>query len=122
MRAAVIHAYYELTGEYPDFVFSGWGDTLTDSEQAALERHAEIREMAMAEPKTELDHRLDRMELAISTMASWLVQAQTGFNSKDAQGIERILAGGHLEGAEADERLKSHVHYPAAERQEEPGS
>lgn len=37
--------------------------------------------------------RLDRLELAVATMAQWLVQAQTGFNANDAQGIEKILAG-----------------------------
>lgn len=47
----------------------------------------------MAEPKTEIDRRLDRIELAISTMASWLVQAQIGFGSRDAEGIEKILRG-----------------------------
>jgi hypothetical protein len=47
----------------------------------------------MAEPKTEIERRLDRVELAISTMASWLVQAQTGFGIKDAEGIEKILRG-----------------------------
>lgn len=40
-----------------------------------------------------IEERLDRLELAVATMAQWLVQAQTGFNANDAQGIERILAG-----------------------------
>jgi hypothetical protein len=47
----------------------------------------------MAEPKLELDRRLDRIELAISMMAMWLVQAQTGFSAQDASRIERILRG-----------------------------
>lgn len=47
----------------------------------------------MAEPKTEIEKRLDRIELAITTMASWLVQAQTGFGVQDAEGIEKILRG-----------------------------
>jgi len=47
----------------------------------------------MAEPKTEIEKRLDRHELAIGTMAQWLVQAQTGFSEKDAEGIEKILRG-----------------------------
>jgi hypothetical protein len=38
-----------------------------------------------------LDVRLDRIEKAISTMASWLVQAQTGFGEQDARGIDDIL-------------------------------
>lgn len=47
----------------------------------------------MANPKTEVERRLDRHEKAISTMASWLVQAQTGFGQHDASGIEKILRG-----------------------------
>lgn len=47
----------------------------------------------MAEPKTEIELRLDRHEKAIATMAAWLVQAQTGFNANDAAGIEKILRG-----------------------------
>jgi hypothetical protein len=47
----------------------------------------------MAEPKTEIDRRLDRQEKAISTMAWWLVAAQTGFGQKDAEGIDKILRG-----------------------------
>ena len=47
----------------------------------------------MAEPMLEVDRRLDRIELAIGTMAQWLVQAQTGFGAHDAEGIEKILRG-----------------------------
>jgi len=47
----------------------------------------------MAEPKLAIDQRLDRIELAINTMAQWLVQAQTGFGARDAEGIEKILRG-----------------------------
>lgn len=54
----------------------------------------------MADPKLEVEERLEqleiklgRVELAVSTMATWLVQAQTGFNAQDSQGIERILRG-----------------------------
>jgi len=54
----------------------------------------------MAETKLEIEKRMDnveaqliRHELAIGTMAQWLVQAQTGFNAKDAEGIEKILRG-----------------------------
>ena len=32
MRIAVTRAYRELTGRDPEFIFSGWGATLTDSE------------------------------------------------------------------------------------------
>lgn len=61
----------------------------------------------MAEPKLQIDKRIEklfndqartdlrmqRIENAVGTMAQWLVQAQTGFNAKDAEGIEKILRG-----------------------------
>lgn len=47
----------------------------------------------MAEPRLDVEKRLDRLEMAVGTMAQWLVQAQTGFNAKDAEGIEKILRG-----------------------------
>jgi hypothetical protein len=42
----------------------------------------------------DIEERLDRIEKAITTMAWWLVQTQTGFGHQDAQGIEKILSGG----------------------------
>jgi len=39
-----------------------------------------------------IEERLDRIEKAITTLAWWLVQAQTGFGEQDAQGIDKILA------------------------------
>lgn len=50
----------------------------------------------MADPKLQIEQRLDRIELAIGTMAHWLVDAQTGFGAKDAEGIEKILRGEKL--------------------------
>lgn len=47
----------------------------------------------MAEPKTEIEKRLDRQDLAIRTMAHWLHEAQTGFGAQDVLGIEGILDG-----------------------------
>lgn len=47
----------------------------------------------MADPKLQLDQRLDRIELAIVMMAYWLVEARTGFSAKDAENIEKILRG-----------------------------
>ncbi len=37
--------------------------------------------------------RLDRLERAVTAMAWWLVQAQTGFGVRDARAIEDILSG-----------------------------
>ncbi len=38
--------------------------------------------------------RIDRLEKAMRVLASWLVQAQTGFGVQDARGIEHILDTG----------------------------
>jgi len=40
-----------------------------------------------------LEKRVQRLELAVETMASWLVAAQTGFGHRDAEGIWGILRG-----------------------------
>lgn len=37
MRQAVARAYEEITGEEPDFIFSGWGAKLTEAERAVVE-------------------------------------------------------------------------------------
>ena len=47
----------------------------------------------MAEPKTQVEQRLDRIEKAVSTLTAWLVSAQTGFGQKDMEGINDILYG-----------------------------
>jgi len=56
----------------------------------------------VAEPKLQIEQRLDRHELAIATMAQWLVQAQTGFGAQDAEGIEKILRGENLKEPKGD--------------------
>lgn len=37
MRRAIELAYNELTGESPEFIFSGWGGELTEGERAVVE-------------------------------------------------------------------------------------
>ena len=37
MRKAVKKAYIELTGEEPHFIFSGWGEELTEGEREFIE-------------------------------------------------------------------------------------
>lgn len=37
MRQAIIAAYREVTGREPEFIFSGWGATLTEPERAVVE-------------------------------------------------------------------------------------
>jgi hypothetical protein len=57
----------------------------------------------MVDPKLLIEERLDRLELAVGTMAQWLVQAQTGFGAHDAEGIEKILRGEKLKEPKSDE-------------------
>lgn len=40
MRQAVRRAYIEITGQEPDFIFSGWGGSLTEVERALVESNA----------------------------------------------------------------------------------
>jgi hypothetical protein len=40
MRAAIERTYYLLTGEYPQFIFSGWGGELTEGERRVVDRAA----------------------------------------------------------------------------------
>lgn len=47
----------------------------------------------MAEPKTEIDRRLDRIETAITALASWVLIVQRGFGIQDPEEIEKILRG-----------------------------
>jgi hypothetical protein len=47
----------------------------------------------MADPKLQIEQRLDRIEEAINTTVDWLVEAQTGFGVQDAEGIKKILRG-----------------------------
>ena len=37
MREAITRAYREITGQDPDFLFSGWGAELTEPERAVVE-------------------------------------------------------------------------------------
>lgn len=39
MRKAVAKAFYELTGEEPEFIFSGWGAQLTEDERDEVKEH-----------------------------------------------------------------------------------
>lgn len=40
MREAIREAYLKLTGKEPEFIFSGWGQTLTEGERAVVERRS----------------------------------------------------------------------------------
>jgi hypothetical protein len=49
--------------------------------------------VVMAEPKTEVDRRMDRIEKAITTFAAMMISDKTGFNEKDLDDINDILYG-----------------------------
>lgn len=38
MRRAIERAYYEITGQEPSFIFSGWGAELTEVERKVVDR------------------------------------------------------------------------------------
>ncbi len=42
MRQAIKRAYFELTGEHPEFLFSGWGGELDDIERCVVTTDMEI--------------------------------------------------------------------------------
>lgn len=42
MRKAVENAYFELTGKYPDGLFSGWGDEFSKEEVACITNDYDI--------------------------------------------------------------------------------
>lgn len=42
MRMAVREAYADITGQAPDFIFSGWGASLTESERAVVENRLPV--------------------------------------------------------------------------------
>ena len=48
MREAVARAYRKITGRADDFIFSGWGGSLTEPERAVVENR-------MPAPPTEID-------------------------------------------------------------------
>lgn len=39
-----------------------------------------------------VEERIARLEYVVATMATWLVQAQTGFGAQDARAIEKMLS------------------------------
>jgi hypothetical protein len=60
------------------------GDGVSESPTADRRLHAD---------GAVIEERLDRLERAVTAMAWWLVQAQTGFAQRDAEAITAILRG-----------------------------
>ena len=44
MRQAVEEAFKQLTGDWPEFIFSGWGAELTEAELAVVENRMPTRD------------------------------------------------------------------------------
>jgi hypothetical protein len=44
MRDAIREAFHALTGKWPDFLFSGWGQRLSESEQAVVDNREPVYE------------------------------------------------------------------------------
>lgn len=64
MRDAIARAFRELTGEEPEFIFSGWAGELTEAERACVEDRLPDPDVIVAECRTTLDDTLERMASA----------------------------------------------------------
>lgn len=64
MRDAVARAYRELTGRDPEFIFSGWGASLSESERAVVDDRLPDPNVVVAECRKNLDDTLERMASA----------------------------------------------------------
>jgi hypothetical protein len=62
----------------------------------------------MPKPQLPIEERLDRIELAISMMAMWLVQSQGRFTAQDSSRVERILRGDKSKKGEDKARTEAH--------------
>lgn len=62
MRRAIERAYIELTGQEPEFIFSGWGQELDESERAVVEDRL---------PNPSVIVRQQRRLAATATKAAW---------------------------------------------------
>ena len=49
MRRAIAQAFHDLTGRWPEFTFSGWGQKLTESERAVVENRIPDYDKVMKE-------------------------------------------------------------------------
>lgn len=49
----------------------------------------------MAEPRLEIEKRVDQIELAIRTLAQQMVEKKSNYHEEDAERIARILDGEH---------------------------
>jgi hypothetical protein len=58
MRQAVAEAYERITGIEPDFIFSGWGAELNESERAVVEDR-------LPRVRVELEEALEKLKVLV---------------------------------------------------------
>jgi hypothetical protein len=88
MRDAVYAAYCELTGQAPDFIFSGWGAELTEGERAVVENRLPDPALARTPPA------LDGLAGDIATVAEMITGSHERdyvWSRDDVSALRRIL-------------------------------
>jgi len=78
MRQAIARAYKELTGEEPDFIFSGWGGSLNVSEQAAVDDRLPDVKAIVAEQRAIIDRAVETIDGALEFAAAADEQQERG--------------------------------------------
>lgn len=91
MRQAVERAYFELTGQYPKFTFSGWAGSLTESERAVVENR--LPDANLLPPSDEL---LSRMKALYEYVEYALQSDMTEQDSKVFSRLARFLLASPL--------------------------
>lgn len=64
MRQAIARAFKEISGYEPDFIFSGWGAALRESERAVVDDRLPDPEAIVSECHVIIDEALDAMNRA----------------------------------------------------------
>jgi hypothetical protein len=70
MRDAVAERFKELTGKWPDFIFSGWGRSLTESQRAVVDNREPEYEKTDFGIITEVAEALESAYVRISQLES----------------------------------------------------
>lgn len=63
MRDAVADAYRKLTGRDPEFIFSGWRDTLTEERVAVVEDRLPDPEVLIAAARKRIDEAMEEIDM-----------------------------------------------------------
>lgn len=92
MRNAVSERFHDLTGKYPDFIFSGWGRRLTESQRAVVEiREPEYDKTDFGKNKIVADA-LDAAADMVRELQAWVeVNSKRIYRASSADDIRAIL-------------------------------